>query len=147
MRLFASAALVLALAACSGPVSITGPVESTFIANGLEQEIRIEPASEEFFGAGRVVNLTSRLVNRGTAPVTVRVKTCYLDPGTSLRGAKFVTRAIPGCIQTPDVLTLEPGQASSTLWFTGEIHGSGRLTIGVRHALDPEFWGEITVRR
>lgn len=146
MRLPVSAVLALALAACGGPLSITGPVESTFIHDGLAQEIRIEPADEGTYGDERVVNLQSRLVNRGTGPVTVRVKTCYLDPQTSLRGARFVVRAIPGCIQTPDVITLAPGEASGRLWFTGEIHGSGRLRIGVRHALDPEFWGEITVR-
>lgn len=145
MRILATLAAVLALSACGGKLSLTGPVESTFASHGLEQEIRIEPAGEAY-GEAPVVNLTSRLVNRGSTPVTVRVATCYLDPGRYLRGARFVTRALPGCIQTPDVITLAPGQASDRLWFVGEIHGSGRLTIGVRHALDPEFWGEITVR-
>jgi hypothetical protein len=146
MRLLATAALALALSACGGTLAITGPVESTFAAHGLEQVIRIEPADPATFSRDPVVNLTSRLVNRGSAAVTVRVATCYLDPDRSLRGARFVVRALPGCIQTPDVITLAPGQASDRLWFVGEIHASGRATLGVRHALDPEFWGEIRVR-
>lgn len=146
MRTLATLAAALALSACGGALAITGPVETTFVHDGLAQEIRIEPADPATFSDDPVVNLTSRLVNRGAAPVTVRVATCYLDPDRYLRGARFVVRAIPGCIQTPDVVTLAPGQASDRLWFVGEIHGSGRVTIGVRHALEPELWGEITVR-
>lgn len=139
-------AAILALAGCSlGPTQVTGPVESTSRFDGLEQEIRIEPALQ-IDASGRVFNLTSRIVNRGEQPVTVRVATCYLEPGVNIRSrARLIIRAIPGCIQGPNVLTLAPGEASNTIWFTGEIQPAGRHTIEVRHALDPEFWGRIQV--
>ena len=40
---------------------------------------------------------------------------------------------------------LAPGEATSTIWWTGEIERRGRYTIQVRQALDPEFWGEIQI--
>ena len=145
MRTLALAAALFALSACAAG-RITTPVESTFLANGLEQQLRIEPAGAPFDGTGEVFRLTSRLVNRGSEPVTVRVATCWLDPKENLRaGAELVARAIPSCIQQPSVLTLAPGEASGTLSFTGQIDRPGRHTIRVRHALDPEFWGEIRV--
>jgi hypothetical protein len=145
MRTLALAAAVLAVSACSAG-KVTSPVESTFLADGLEQQIRIAPMGEPFDGTGEVFRLTSRLVNRGPAPVTVRVATCWLDPKQNLRAsAELVTRAIPSCVQEPNVLTLAPGEASNTLSFIGQLDRPGRHTIRVRHALDPEFWGRIRV--
>lgn len=148
MRILGTLAAALALAACSGGMAeITGPFASTFAANGLEQEIRVVPAEEEVFGPdNKVFHLKSRIINRGDAPATVRVVTCWLDPRLHMRTrAPLVTRAIPGCIFTPDVFTLAPGEATSTVWWTGEIERAGRYTIQVRHALDPEFWGEVEI--
>ena len=146
MRTLLSAiAAVLALSACSAG-KVTSPVESTFVANGLEQQLRIEPAGEPFDNTGEVFQLTSRLVNRGSEPVTVRVVTCWLDPKENLRAsAELMARAIPGCVPQPNVLTLAPGEASGSLSFIGQLDRPGRHTIRVRHALDPEFWGEIRV--
>ena len=146
MRLTLLAAALL-LAACSqGPAAITGPVDQTSIVNGLEHELRIEPADATTFPNGKAFNLKSRLINRTDAPMTVRVVTCWLDPKVNLRTrASFIAMAIPGCVPEPNVITLAPGQASRTLWFTGEIERPGRYTIEVRHALDPEFWTAIQV--
>ncbi|HEX2078839.1 MAG TPA: hypothetical protein VHG08_14045 [Longimicrobium sp.] len=142
MRTLAPAAAMLALSACAAG-RVTLPVESTFLAHGLEQQIRIEPRGED----GEVFSLTSRLVNRRSEAVTVRVVTCYLHPKENLRAsAELVIRAIPGCVPEPNVLTLAPGQASNTVWFVGQLDRPGRHTIRVRHALDPEFWGVIRVR-
>lgn len=145
MRTFSLIAALLTLSACAAG-KIISPVESTFLANGLEQQIRIEPVGEPMDPTGEVFRLTSRLVNRGSEAVTVRVVTCWLDPKENLRAtAELVARAIPSCVQTPSVLTLAPGEASNTLWFMGQLDRPGRHTIRVRHALDPEFWGEIRV--
>lgn len=146
MRILLPLAALLALSACSAG-KLLEPFESTYLSNGLEQQIRVEPASAQLDDTGVMFNLTSRLVNRGPEPVTVRVVTCWLDPKENLSAdAELVTRAIPSCIPEPNVLTLAPGQASNTLWFTGQFDRPGRHTVRVRHALDPEFWGEITVR-
>jgi hypothetical protein len=146
MRILTLAA-VLALAACSGAnPAIPDPVETTFVSNGLEQEIRITPVGEPTDPSGKMFHLTSRLINRSDAPITVRVVTCWLDPKVNLRTrATFIAFAIPSCVQGPSEYTLAPGQASNTVWFTGEIERPGRYTIEVRHALDPEFWGRVEV--
>lgn len=146
MRTLVILAALLALSACSAG-KVLEPFESTFLSNGLEQRITVEPGSKQVDDTGVMFNLKSTLVNRGSGPVTVRVVTCWLDPKENLRAdVELVTRAIPSCIPEPNVLTLAPGQASNTLWFTGQFDRPGRHTIRVRHALDPEFWGEITVR-
>ena len=146
MRILILAAAI-ALAACSGAnPAIPDPVETTFLSNGLEQEIKIRPMDPEIDPRGKMFHLTSRLVNRSDAPVTVRVVTCWLDPKVNLRTrATFIAYAIPSCIQGPGEYTLAPGEASNTVWFTGEIERPGRYTIEVRHALDPEFWGKVEV--
>lgn len=145
MRLIACAAAALLLAACNGGVPrIAGPVDQVFAHGGLEQRLTVShPAPDEdpdWF------HLKSTLVNRGDEPVHVRVVTCWLDPKVNLRtDASFNGYAIPSCVREPNELTLEPGQSSNTLWFSGRIERAGRYTIRVRHALDPEFWGEIEV--
>lgn len=146
MRILTLAA-VLVLAACAGgSPAIPDPVETTFVSNGLEQEITVTPVGPEIDPRGKMFHLKSRLINRGDAPITVRVVTCWLDPEVNLRTrATFIAFAIPGCIQGPTEYTLAPGEASNTVWFTGEIERPGRYTIEVRHALDPEFWGKIEV--
>jgi hypothetical protein len=146
MRILALAAALL-LAACSGAnPAIPDPVETTFLSNGLEQEIKIGPMDPQVDPGGKMFHLTSRLINRSDAPITVRVVTCWLDPKVNLRTrATFIAYAIPSCIQGPSEYTLAPGEASNTLWFTGEIELPGRYTIEVRHALDPEFWGKVEV--
>lgn len=142
MRTLAALAAVLALAACSAG-KVVGPFEATFLSNGLEQQITID-RNDALDPSGRVFTLRSRLVNRSAEPITVRVVTCWLEPKQHLRAtAELVTRVIPGCIQSPNLVTLVPGQASESLSWTGEIDRPGRHTIQVRHALDPEFWGEI----
>lgn len=137
----AAAALLLAACGASAP-EIAGPAGQIHTQGGLEQQITVTPRADDpdWF------DLTSTLVNRGNAPVTVRVVTCWLDPKVNLRTrATFNGYAIPSCIGTPDVVTLAPDAASPTLWFSGRIERAGRYRIEVRHALDPEFWGEVVV--
>ena len=145
MRLIASLAAALLLGACGGSVpAITGPVDQVHASNGLEQRLTISTPypdqDPDWF------HLTSTLVNRSDAPITVRVVTCWLDPKVNLRtSASFNGYAIPGCVGEPDVLTLAPGASSNTVWFSGRIERPGTYRIQVRHALDPEFWGEIEI--
>lgn len=139
--------LAVLAAACGGdPTRITEPFEQTNTFGSLEQVIRVAPAPPEIDGKGKMFHLTSRLVNRGDAPVTVRVVTCWIDPKVNMRTrATFIAYAIPGCVGEPNELTLAPGESSNTLWFVGEIEWPGEYEIQVRHALDPEFWGRVTV--
>lgn len=147
MRILTACAAALALAACWGAAGVDRPFHSVSpFAGGLEQEITVRPAGGPF-GDERVFSLSSRIVNRGSRPLTVRVVTCYLEPGRDLRTrGKLVARAVPGCIQTPDVYTLAPGEATPGVSFIGQFNRPGRYTVRVRHALEPEFWGEIRLR-
>jgi hypothetical protein len=145
MRLAILAAALL-LGACGGtPSQVTGPSETRFTAHGLEQQLTVRAPVPADPDPGWL-HLSSRLVNRSDAPITVRVVTCWLDPKQHLRTrAEFNGYAIPGCIPEPNVLTLAPGEASRSVGFSGRISRPGRYTIQVRHALDPEFWSEIEV--
>jgi len=143
MRVLACLAAALLLAGCGASApEIAAPVAQVHTQDGLEQQITVTPRADDpdWF------DLKSTLVNRGDAPATVRVVTCWLDPKVNLRTrARFNGYAIPSCIQAPDVVTLAPGESSPTLWFSGRIERAGRYRIEVRHALDPEFWGEVEV--
>lgn len=152
MRLPILLAAALALAACAGnPVEIEEPVEQVNTFGTLEQELRVGPLPPEMDPSGRMFRLTSRIVNRGDAPVTLRLVHCWLEPGVNLlTDASFIAFAIPGC-PGPEpgadgLTTLAPGEASQTRVFTGEIEFRGTYKVRVRHSLDPEFWGEITIR-
>ena len=146
MRLTAPFAAALLLAACSGsPAGITGPLEQRFTIGGLEQQITVrypEPGDSD----PRWIHLTSRIINRGDAPVQVQVVTCWLDPKSNLRTrARFDGYAIPGCPGPQGDNVLEPGEASESASFSGRIGRPGRYRIEVRQLLDPEFWGSVEV--
>lgn len=144
-RTIAPALLVLAAACSGGPDGLTGPSETVFVSNGLEQQLRVE-TDLPWDASGEWFQLTSRLVNRGDAPVEVLVTACTLAPGRDLRTrAQLTARAIPTCAAEEGQVTLAPGEESGTVAFTGAIEGRGRYTFRVRHARDPEMWGEIEV--
>jgi hypothetical protein len=152
MRLPILLAAALALAACArNPTQIDEPVEQTNTFGTLEQELRVSPLPSDMDPSGKMFRLTSRMVNRGDAPVTLRLVHCWLEPGVNLlTEATFIAFAIPSCpgpVPGSDGLTtLAPGEASGTRVFTGEIEFPGTYKFRVRHSLDPELWGEITIR-
>lgn len=139
------AALLLVAASACGPARVTRPVQSVTRHGALEQhlEVRVRDpsaADPDWF------HLSSRLVNRGTAPMTVRVVTCGLDHKRDLRTrARFMAMAAGSCAPGPDVITLAPGEASPPVGFSGAIEWPGRYTVRVRHALEPEFWATIRI--
>jgi hypothetical protein len=147
MRKIALLATALLLSACGhGPAEITGPVDQSYIVDGLEHELKIKPADPAWFPSGKAFTLTSRLINRGDTPRTVHVATCWLDPKHDMRTrATFISWVQPDCVMTPNVLTLAPGEATPSLSFTGEIEWPGHYTFEVRHAQDPEIWSKIEV--
>ncbi|HEU0015635.1 MAG TPA: hypothetical protein VFQ45_18300 [Longimicrobium sp.] len=143
MRALVIAAAMLTLAACFGAAGVARPFQSTSRFDGLEQEITVTPLD---WPGDDVFRLSSRLVNRGPRPVTVRVVTCTLEPGRDLRTrGTLVQRAVPGCVAAPPVVTLAPGEASASVGFIGQFNRPGRYRVQVRHARDPDRWGEITV--
>jgi hypothetical protein len=128
--------------------NVAEPVEQTFTFGGLEQQIRIAPMSKETDPEGKWFVLSSRIINRSDVPVAVVAVTCWLDPDTNLRTrAEFSSYAIPSCPgpNPEDDNILDPGESTRGAWFAGSIERPGRYTIQVRQALDPEFWGEVTV--
>ncbi len=139
--------LLLLAASCQSAPSITGPDMTVISYGGIEQVLQLE-ANNPWDNSGRGLRLTSRLVNRGEEPVTLRVRTCYLREGIDLQTtprAEFLGIALPGCVPEPDVITLQPGESSKTLFFAGLIQDPGRYRISVRHAIEPELWGTIEI--
>ncbi|HWK88875.1 MAG TPA: hypothetical protein VNP72_02745, partial [Longimicrobium sp.] len=104
----------------------------------------------EWDDSGEMMRLTSRIINRGDEPVTLRLAGCYLFLGTNIETkATFDRMAMPSCPGPPPgsdgTTTLAPGQASQSLSFIGGIEFPGRYKFRVRHVLDPELWAEIEV--
>ncbi|HEX8904202.1 MAG TPA: hypothetical protein VF771_05130 [Longimicrobiaceae bacterium] len=141
--------LLVAAAGCKGAdaLTITGPSATKLTENGVEQVLELQ-ANHPWQGQRGAFAITSRLVNTGTQPVTLRVKTCELKYGIDLQSTPaigLVAVAEPECIPTPDVITLQPGQSSGTLWFGGIVEHPGTYSISIRHALEPESWATIQI--
>jgi hypothetical protein len=140
--------LLLAASACAeAPLSISGPATTALGTDGIEQVIELQ-TEHGWKGTRGAFALTSRLVNRGDAPVTLRVTPCYLRPGVDVKATpsmELLAQVIPGCVSGLEVVTLQPGESSSALWFGGIVQRPGRYLVSVRHAADPEMWGTIEV--
>lgn len=138
---------IAAIASCTNPLTIEGPSTTLLAPNGIEQVLELKE-DHPWKGSRGGFMLHSRLTNRGDAPVTFRVRTCYLRHGvdvTSTPRMELLASAIPGCPSVPDVITLAPGETSGFMWFGGIIQDRGRYRISVRHSIEPEIWGTIDV--
>jgi hypothetical protein len=138
--------LLLAAACKEGPLDVVAPPTTTVLSeSGLEQVLQLEAEHpwKDLRGGFRI---SSRLVNRGTEPVTVRVTACYLEYGVDVKSKpkiELLAFMIPGCVAMNNVITLQPGQSSGSMSFGGQVQDPGRYKVSIRHAQDPELWGEI----
>ena len=155
VRSFAALA-ICALAACSD--NSLSPLDGRLLESangktagpsGLEQRLtaKVEGATiGSPFNA--ILTVTSTIVNTGSAPVAVTVRECLAqaaDIETTAQAERF--EPFVSCGAVSSTRTLAPGEASSALQVQlGVRSGPGTYSLKLRHALSPEFRGEILFR-
>ena len=148
-------AAVAALAACGGS-SLSGPSDARLVGapegrtagpSGLEQRLTavIEaPPQGSPYSAQLVV--TSTIVNTGSASVSLTARECLFrddDVQTSAVMDRF--EPFISCAAMSSARNLAPGQSSNTMEVRfGVRSGPGTYTLGLRHALSPEFRGTVS---
>lgn len=142
-------AVGVVLASCGGAAEIAGPrqdMQQVQLAGDLEHVVRIETGTP--WGSARSIHIRSHLVNRGSKPITLLARECYLELGTDIRfepRAEFLGIVTPGCPGPQGAITLQPGASSNSVFFAGHIQDAGRYRIHVRHAQDPEIWTTLEI--
>ena len=153
----ASTALaMITLAACSD--NSLSPLDGSLFESvngktagpsGLEQRLtaKVEEASIGSSYQATVI-ITSTVVNTGTAPVPVTTRECLVqaaDVEINAQADRF--EPFISCGAVSSTRTLAPGESSSQLQVQfGIKSGPGNYTVKLRHALSPEFRGEVTFR-
>jgi hypothetical protein len=151
-----SALAILSLAACSD--NALSPLDGSLFESvngktagpsGLEQRLtaKVEEAS---IGSpyNATVTVTSTIVNTGTTGVAVTTRECLVqaaDVGITAQADRF--EPFISCSAVSSSRTLAPGESSSQLQVQfGIKSGPGNYTVKLRHALSPEFRGEVSFR-
>ena len=98
-------------------------------------------------GAARLV-VTSAIVNTSSAPVVLTARECLFqqaDVETTAQLDRF--EPLVSCSAVSSTRTLAPGESSSSLEVEfGVRSGPGDYSLKLRHALSPEFRGEVSFR-
>ena len=117
--------------------------------SGLEQRLtaKVEEASIGSPYQATVI-ITSTIVNTSTTPVPVTTRECLVqaaDVEINAQADRF--EPFISCGAVSSTRTLAPGESSSQLQVQfGIKSGPGNYTVKLRHALSPEFRGEVTFR-
>jgi hypothetical protein len=151
------ATALVVLAACAGS-SLTGPGDARLVispdgrtlhSSGLEQRLtaRVEAAPQGSPYTAQLV-VTSTIVNTGSAAVALTARECFFqeaDVETAADLARFEPTV--SCAAMSSTRNLAPGASSNTMEVQfGVRSGSGSYTLKLRHALSPEFRGEVSFR-
>ena len=150
-------ASIAVLAACddnslSGPGAarlITAPDGRTAGPSGLEQRLtaRVEaPVAGSPYTAELVV--VSVIVNTGSSPVSLTARECLFQDA-DIESTATMDRYEPliSCAAVSSARDIAPGQASGVMEVRfGVRSGPGTYTLRLRHALSPEFRGEVSFR-
>ncbi|MGH7636107.1 MAG: hypothetical protein ACREOK_00520 [Gemmatimonadaceae bacterium] len=148
--------LALALAAtsvsCSSALepAATGRFDGAVdvpLGGGLIQTIRVENGFA-WDARGDWIEISSRIRNAGDVPITFSQRElCYLETRDLDTDIRFDSRAEVSCAQPrPRVVTLNPGESGDRVTMVAvNASGPGTYRVRVRHVVQPEHWGEITV--
>ena len=125
----------------SGDVRIKGPGD-------LEQHLSAELDPPAMLDPNvHTVLVRSMLTNRGGSTLRVRSRVCSLtdaDITSSARLDRIDALVLCGAVEM--TLDLAPGESTPPIEQAfGVRSGPGTYTIGIRHALSPEFRGTITI--
>ena len=154
---FVSATALVVLAACAGS-SVTSPGDERLVLSpdgrtlhpsGLEQRLtaRVEAAPQGSPYTAQLV-VTSTIVNTGASAVALTARECFFqeaDVETAADLARF--EPLVSCAAMSSTRNLAPGTSSNTMEVQfGVRSGPGSYTLKLRHALSPEFRGEVSFR-
>ena len=153
-RTVISVAAVAAIAACGGS-SLSGPDGKLLGApegrtvgpSGLEQRLTAvveAPPQGSPYRAQLVV--TSTIVNTGTAAVSLTAREClFRDEDVETTATMDRFEPLISCSALTSARNIAPGQSSNTMEVRfGVRSGPGTYTLGLRHALSPEFRGTVS---
>ena len=153
-RVLAVVALT-ALAAC-GSSSLTGTRDGSLVSgpegrtvgpSGLEQRLTTSLEAPPLGSPYRtVLVVTSTIVNTGSAPTSLTARECLFqdaDIETTAQMDRF--EPFISCAAVSSTRQIAPGAASGTMEVRfGVRSGSGTYALKLRHALSPEFRGEVS---
>jgi hypothetical protein len=145
------------LTAC-GSSPLSGPSNANLIGtqdgraagpSGLEQRLTAQVESAPIGSPYTAqLTITSTIVNTGSATVSLTARECLFqdaDVETTARMDRF--EPFISCGAVSSARDLAPGQSSSSMQVQfGVRSGSGTYTVKLRHALSPEFRGEVSFR-
>lgn len=157
LRGLAALVALAAVGACSSG-TLSGPGDASLVKSGdgvgigpsgLEQRLvtKLEPAPA---GSPYTAQLTvtSTIVNTGSAPVRLTSRVCLFlegDVETTAQLTRFEPLVSCGAVSATG--DLAPGQSTGSMEVSfGVRSGPGTYTIKLRHALSPEFRGEVSFR-
>ena len=154
MSLVGLAAMAV-LAACddstlSGPGVarlITAPDSRTAGPSGLEQRLtaRVEAAVAGSPYTAELV-VASVIVNTGSSTVSLTARECLFQDA-DIQSTAIMDRHEPliSCAAVSSARAIAPGQASGVMEVRfGVRSGPGTYTLKLRHALSPEFRGDVS---
>ena len=154
LRLCSAVALVV-VAGCGGS-SLTGPRDAALVSgpvgrtagpSGLEHRLTAQVLRAPI-GSPYTAELlvTSAVVNTGSAAVLLTARECLFfdaDVETSARVDRYEPTISCGAVSSTG--NLAPGGSTSTMQVRFGVRSpAGIYTLKLRHALSPEFRGEVT---
>jgi hypothetical protein len=157
-RGLASLTVVAVVTAACGDSRLSGPERARLATDaqgrtagpgGLEQRLtaRVEaPLGDTPYTAELVV--TSTIVNTGSTTVSLTTRECLFQDA-DVESTARMDRYEPfiSCSAVSSARDVAPGQSSSAMEVRfGVRSGPGTYTLKLRHALAPEFRGEVSFR-
>lgn len=157
VRGIVSLAVLATLAACSNE-TLAGPGDANLITNRdgvvrgpsrLEQrlaaKVEAPPAGSPYTAQ---LTVTSTIVNTGSAAVTLTSRVClFLDDDIETTAQMSRFEPLISCAAIAATGDLAPGQSTAPMEVKfGVRSGAGTYTLKLRHAVSPEFRGEVSFR-
>ena len=155
-RTLASVIAITAIVSACGGSSLSGPGDASLLTSpqgvtagpaGLEQRLtaRVEPPPAGSPYTAQLI-VTSTIVNTGSASVTLTAREClFLDADVQTSAQMDRFEPFISCSAVSSARELPPGQRSSAMEAQfGVRSGPGTYTLRLRHALSPEFRGEVS---
>lgn len=157
VRTFVSVSAVAVLTTACSNSSLSGPNGSLSGGqegraagpSGLEQRLTAKvdaaPAGSPYTAR---LTVASTIANTGSAAVQLTAREClFIDADVETTATMDRFEPLISCAAVSSTRTLAPGQSSSTMEVSfGVRSGVGAYTLKLRHALSPEFRGEVSFR-